>query len=549
MQNIVSIFDMHSTEGHPLPKTAALFKDALFMESSPETNSNRAVGQFLPGGVGGANATSGFMAKSALNPVDFILMLEGCLCFSASANRILSSKKMPQAAAPFAVRSRAVGYGSGALSDETARGEQWMPLWGTPLTYQAFKQFLGEGRSMCGSKNAERSFDFARSIARLGVARGITEFQRFGYIERNGQANLATPLGRWRVQPQPYQDLLDEIAPWINRLRRASNGKNAPACLSRACWNCDEAVMNCCRDGKTKHRWLNLLVALGEAEASLVGSPKIATDPQKSLRPLPLMSRQWIQAADTGTPEFRLALAFASQGTLNDQKKSDWGGTIRRHLVPLDKTLRKFAPLSDSRAWKNELVVKTDFERAAREIMQRRLLWKKSSESFPLGPLGHVGIQLADLQAFFDHTIDDNLIMSLIRPFMAIRKPSEIQWQFKDSSGVRAGDLSIFALLKLCHLPWAIPLGESEITVRTDPGIIARLEAGDLPQAVAIALRRLRASGLRPHIVTALGSPGQSRRLAAALAFPITPQQAKMFAMSLTKPTIELSRELLEQKD
>jgi CRISPR-associated protein Csx17 len=41
-----------------------------------------AIGQFFPAAAGGDNSSSGFRAKSLLNPWDFILMIEGAVVFA-----------------------------------------------------------------------------------------------------------------------------------------------------------------------------------------------------------------------------------------------------------------------------------------------------------------------------------------------------------------------------------------------------------------------------------------------------------------------------------
>lgn len=163
----------------------------------------------------------------------------------------------------------------------------------------------------------------------------------------------------------------------------------------------------------------------------------------------------------------------------------------------------------------------------------------KNSGTFPLGPTSHTTTIFSDLLAFLEHRTDDSLILSLLRPLMAIRKPSGLQALSRPLNDTRTGDLAIYAVLKLCHLPWPIPISEHGIAVRTDPAIFARLQAGDLHQAIAIAVRRLKASGLRPHIETAMGTGAESHRLAAALAFPLSIFQSKTCALSLTRPTLE----------
>ena len=69
--------------------------------------------------------------------------------------------------APFSARSGAVGYASAALADESARGEQWLPLWAQPWTAAELRELLQEGRCQLGTRASEASIDVARAIARL----------------------------------------------------------------------------------------------------------------------------------------------------------------------------------------------------------------------------------------------------------------------------------------------------------------------------------------------------------------------------------------------
>src|SRR5262249_11246787 len=77
---------------------AALFADALVELGKS------AIGQFNPGGVGGANGTQGkFEADSRVNPWDFVLMIEGTLLFAGSLARRLGANTAGRAAFPFTV--------------------------------------------------------------------------------------------------------------------------------------------------------------------------------------------------------------------------------------------------------------------------------------------------------------------------------------------------------------------------------------------------------------------------------------------------------------
>src|SRR5690606_20972079 len=293
-----------------------------------------APGHFFPIAASPPNGSTGFWGAVEMNPWDLILCLEGAIVFVASVARRLHANELPQAAAPFAVRSSAVGYGSAAEGEED-RGEQWFPLWERPATLTEIRGLFGEGRSKIGRRAAGRSVDFGRAVARLGVARGITAFERYGYVERNGQSFIAVPLGRWPVRTQPHQDLIEVVADWVESLRQAKR----PGSISRIARVCEEAILACCRDGGNPRRWQDLLIALGQAEAQLPRNPKFTVD--NELRPLPKLSPAWLIAADyEHSVELRLATAFASQRGISANGEID---PIRRHFLPLDSSGQRFA--------------------------------------------------------------------------------------------------------------------------------------------------------------------------------------------------------------
>jgi CRISPR-associated protein Csx17 len=189
--------ELIAADGTALPVARGLAGAALFGGPARGLTAGKAISQFLPGGAGGANSTVGFNADSLLNPWDFILMLEGAVLWAAAAARRLGSSGASMITAPFALRAQSAGHGTAAGSEDAPRGEQWMPLWSQAAGLDEVAAFLAEGRLSTVHGPAQRPLDAARAIARLGTARGIDAFQRFGYFARNGQANLAIPLGRW----------------------------------------------------------------------------------------------------------------------------------------------------------------------------------------------------------------------------------------------------------------------------------------------------------------------------------------------------------------
>src|SRR6185437_4970679 len=168
-------------------------------------------------------------------------ILEGAVAFRGQATRRLGARNDVRAAIPFAVAAQGAGQATRG-TEKSARGEQWMPLWERPASWADVSTLFGEGRAQLGRSLARRPLDFARAVARLGVARGITGFVRYGYLERNGQSNLAVPLGRIEVAAHPRARLIDEIGGWLDRLQREAD--EAPARLSASVGVLSDAVFD-----------------------------------------------------------------------------------------------------------------------------------------------------------------------------------------------------------------------------------------------------------------------------------------------------------------
>ena len=82
--------------------------------------------------------------------------------------------------------------------------------------------------------------------------------------------------------------------------------------------------------------------------------------------------------------------------------------------------------------------------------------------------------------------------------------------------------------LRLACLPWKL---DDNRNIRVDESIVRRLIAGDGAAAVDVALRRLRAAGLRPPLQGACADPPTARLWAAALAFPISFHSARAMVL------------------
>ncbi|WP_182867232.1 type I-G CRISPR-associated protein Cas8g1/Csx17 [Rhodopirellula sp. JC639] len=551
MQRLVSLFDVEAPDSGPHPESVPQLETALWSESTA-TLEGGAIGQFYPGAAGGPNGTSGFDGGVKVNPWDYVLMLEGALVFRSGLARRCAADALPQASAPFAVRSSGSGYCSAASVDAGARGEQWMPLWPQPSTLYEVNALFREGRSRIARKPTERATDMARSIARMGVARGVDRFVRFGYIERNGLANLAVPLGRFEVRERKHQELLDEVAPWLDRLRRLAGAKNAPAAFDRVHRACEESLIKCTQRDEPQS-FLRLLETIGAAEDQMLHSPKFAAENYAT--PAPVLSPRWGQLIldCEDSPALRLAIALVAQyGPLQSNQPGPLP-TIRDHWVPLagrqfDKGERglNLGP--------NQCGMGLDLERAMLAVVQRRLLalgrgaatkGADHARYFPLRLSHHrLGARLSDIEAFLQRRVDDGRLLSMARGMMSVRWPRlSIEENNKDPSQDPLGGLATFGVLRL-----ALPTGPVALSatnqhaVRVNPIVFHRLSTGDLSRAIDLAMRQLSAAGLRPRVRIAIGSSDYARRLASAMAFGLSDQTFARLARSLTQPELSQSR-------
>ncbi len=492
------------------PPAPGLLRGALFGEPTPGLG-KKAIGQFHPAGTGGANAGPGYKRDSIVNPWDFALMFEGTLLFTATITRRLEAAAPGTMAFPFTVRASASGYGSSAHIDEQeTRDEVWLPLWRAPASLSELRALLSEGRAKVRLSDAQNvtsrpagtGIDFARAITGLGVARGLHSFVRYGFHLRNGQAHLATPLGRWRVpeRPGPHVELLTPIDRWLERFRRAATGTHAPASHGRALRRLEAAILQLCQDG-TPRTVQAVLIALGEAEAAVARTPGDAT--QQGLRPVPLLPALWLERANDGSPEFRLAAALASTD-------------LRPRLVRVRRGEWLLRGQDDGRTvWGEGDLIRNLLAVLLRVDVERSQDSKSSPVPRDIQTRHHAA--LADIAAFIDARTDDAQLEALARGL------SLVDWRrapAPPSTPRGALPPAPFAALALAHT-WS-PEGQP---LRRTPGMLARAAAGDLRSAIPLALRRLQGQGLPTHHLADLDVPPTHRtRLAAALIFPLGPR-------------------------
>jgi CRISPR-associated protein Csx17 len=278
MQRLAEVTPLRADTA-PLSQSPSLLSAAIFADKLVSLGKT-AIGQFNPGGIGGANGTQGgFEANSRVNAWDFVLMIEGALLFAGSAARRLGVGSSLRAVFPFSVESVAVGYGSATASEETtdgSRAELWLPLWDEFCTLAEVRHLFAEGRAQLGRRQARNSVEFALAVNLLGVNRGVKSFARYGFLKRNGLAFLATPLGRLTVELRPKARLLNDppITEWLERWRRACSDKEkTPARYQSALRQIDRSMFafaNRSEHGNDEQLLAGRLDRTGERRADVV---------------------------------------------------------------------------------------------------------------------------------------------------------------------------------------------------------------------------------------------------------------------------------------
>ena len=513
MQQLGTLFDLASETGIPTTAARELLENALWMEPANKLTS-AAVGQYQPGSAGGANSSTGFASGNLVNPWDFVFMMEGSLLFTSRATRRLDPNAISRASAPFAVRPHAAGFATPG-SEKAQRGEQWMPLWKQPATLQDVVAMYGEARVQLARQTANRPVDMARAISRLGVARGIEAFVRYGYLERNGKSTLAVPLGRVHVRQHPRAYLIDDLAGWVDRVQRRSRDKHAPARLVHAERRLADAVFAALTHDYTPDRWQAILEAAAAIELLQATGTAIEAGPIPPLRP------EWAAAVDDGSAEVRLALALgsAAAGYTREGRPID---PVRYHWLPLERGARRFKT-AEKRLVNDPRVVTSgrDPIRDLSALAERRLIeaGMKGQRRSRLVAAHGCGARLDDLARFLSGSLDLDKMLGLARAFMTIKwdQWSRDHWLRTESSTEVPEE--IWLAVRLACLPWPLTRDKD---IPADPRIVRLLSGGEGSRAIEIARTRLRSVGIRPPLQAGVTDPASARLWAAALAFPIT---------------------------
>lgn len=545
MQRLIDVID--PATGHPRETANALLTGALFGSQQPLPLTKAPIGQFLPGQAGGANAASGFQGASLINPWDYILMLEGCLLFASAVVRRLETTEPGTMAYPFCVRAAAAGYASSAGADEAkARGEMWMPLWERPTRLPELAAILAEGRAQIRIRPARHGVDFARAIVGLGVDRGLSAFQRYGFQIRNGLNYFATPLGRFVVRRNARADLICEVDAWLDTLRNIAGptADRVPASVTRALRDVEEAILSLCQENSAT-RLQGVLIAFGRAEKALARSHSWAAGldarpPRTRIWPLHRLSRRWLREADDGSVEFRLATALASiTGSYKNREGQPLILPLRCHLEPVTFNTRRGTFEWDENPSNHVVWHEGDFVDLLNAIITRRLLCAAQSGLSELPDHAEYPAPLGDVVAFLDHQTDDARLADLLWGLCLVdwsspgRQEESLPVTWRDPCHT-ATPSALFSLLRLL---FARPSERGSLApIPLVPAVHRWAAAGNGLAASRLAAQRLRASDLAPALGSVDIHGEAARRAAAAILFPLSQRDLERLADLILKP-------------
>jgi CRISPR-associated protein Csx17 len=490
-----------------MDKTRKLFVSAAF-NTAVAGLLNAKIGQYDPGRAGGYNQGMEIETKDfKINPWDFVLAMEGALVMASAIVRRNPTEERSQFTAPFSVRFSSVGFSSSA-AEETGRRELWLPIWRRPAAYAEVKHLFGEGRSTIGRRVARTGLEFSRAVGTLGVDRGIDSFERYAFLERRGQSYVALPAGRIKVKYRPRLEIMNELDPILARVDRFLRGyKNTPATFQSARHNIAEAVFKCCQDSSVD-RFSGIVRSLGKLE-KLIAMRDRTKKPTLN-RPLLGLSPLWIDYSDDNSIEVRIAAALSSV------KATAAVGPLRSNMAEINPANPyRWSEGKGDCCWRGNSLS----ERLA-GVLCRRLM-DAERRSAPRTPVeAFLPISAQDVMPYLWGECNDAKIEDLMWGFTLIdwKKPSYRKLFDRWRSPLSDHPLSrSWCVLKLLHSAHKI----RDVKVKWEPRISHLLSAGRIGEACAVAVHRLRVSGLSPYAV-GYQEELNSIRLLSSLLIPIS---------------------------
>ncbi|MDP8244757.1 MAG: type I-U CRISPR-associated protein Csx17 [Candidatus Hinthialibacter antarcticus] len=484
--------------------------NALFSNAIDELILHRTSALYDSSAIGGPNSTQGMDGDSLMNPWNFILLLEGTICFAGALVKRFNTKKAKSIAFPF--RFDFTTTDNDRTSDKERSGHEfWMPLWSQFTSWCEISYLLKEGRAEIGQNAARNGLDMARSVVSLSVDRGVNSYNRFAIVKgRVGgdNYNTAVNLGKFHVHYRKNISLITQIDRWLSTLRSVSSGKNVPVRYATALRKIETTIFDYCRFGGNE-RLIKLLICLGAAQQQLGVTMGKVGQSLKTVSPLSGLSGGWLDVLNPQSTETRLALSIA--GIWDASKEL---GSIRTNMEHVELTgFWKWSDVKHPRVvWSSSRLTQNLAAVLARRMMDGN---KKSCDALPIHSRFPAGLNM--ISAFLANETDDEQIDDLLWGFIGI--------DFRQAKPLPPCDAEApplpraYALLKLLFLPGDIVFDTTSkqwrfakdnkpgVAIRPEPRILPLLRAGRLGEACRIAYGRLVSSGFQP-----LPGPDATRR-------------------------------------
>lgn len=481
----------------------------LLTGSQHERLDKGSTGQFDPAAVGGQASSPFGQAESLVNPWEYILLTEGALMFAAGAAR-RHQHAAGRAAIPFWVRFSPDGSDSGATGEsKTSRGEVWAPVWDHPWSLPEVRQLFGEARASWRGRPAERAVDFYAATRTLGVARGISQFVRYGIQQRNGLAYVAVPVAAVEVRSKPEVRLAARVEDWAGWIRGADTSSSVGVAIRQF----DAAHLAYARDGG--HQALaRMLAALTSLEQAVGRSGRLKE--RLSVRRPPAAGNflDVLMAAECA--ELRLAVGIASCTTRPGAGTAARG--MRQILLPIDPAGP--AGAAGPPRWRDSPLVPGYGLRPLRQVLTDVLIWRsRTAEDEEVGQpprdgsaqdrtdaesisryLGvttfRVGVPVPaqDLHAFARGWLDDEELDMWLRVCLALDwRGARARWAQRPDPAPPVPTLGLLQPLAAGLKPGGG--GPDAAAVALEPDWASRLAAGQVGAVHGEAAIRLRQAG------------------------------------------------------
>ena len=494
-----------------LEKTRALFQSAAFGTILSGLVAAK-IGQYNPGRAGGYNQGMEIQSKEfKINPWDYILAIEGALMLAGAAVRRNPTDNRSQFTSPFTVRFSPVGFSSSASEEVGPYYETWLPIWRNPASYKEVRYLFSEGRSSVGRRISRTGVDFARAVGTLGVDRGITAFERYAFLQRRGQSNVALPAGRMKVRYSPSLDLLNELDPISWRVDQFLRGfKDIPATFKRARRRIDQKIFSCTQNPDV-FNFSHLIRAVGQLE-KLIALRDRSLKPGLT-RPLFGLSPRWIERCDDGGTEVRIAAALASI------RATGMVGPLRSNMAGVSASNpTQWSKSKVDRCWFGSSIA----ERLAGVLSRRQMDAERNSlKCIPIE--ASLPVCAPDIMPFLWGECDDEKLEELLWGFTLInwKKSGLLKVSRQWKTAVTDRPLSrTWCLIKLLHSPEKI----RGVLIKKERRITGLLMAGRIAEACEVGIHRLMISDLHPFNVS-YSDDLDPIRLLATLLIPVNEQQ------------------------